>query len=89
MTDDEQSVPEAGNHGRRVAIVTGGGSGIGAASAVALAREGWTLVVAGRRVGPLTALVAEHPELGMDCGVADVTDPTSVHTLFASEVNKY
>ena len=89
MTDEEQSGPEAGTDGRRVAIVTGGGSGIGAASAVALAREGWTVVVAGRRVGPLTALVAEHSELGMDCGVADVTDPTSVHNLFARAVNKY
>ena len=69
--------------------MTGGGSGIGAASAVALARDGWTVVVAGRRVEPLTALVAEHPELGMDCGVADVTDPTSVHNLFARAVNKY
>jgi NAD(P)-dependent dehydrogenase (short-subunit alcohol dehydrogenase family) len=89
VTDEEQSVPEAGTDGRRVAIVTGGGSGIGAASAVALARAGWTVVVAGRRVGPLTALVAEHVELGMDCGVADVTDPTSVHNLFARAVNKY
>jgi NAD(P)-dependent dehydrogenase (short-subunit alcohol dehydrogenase family) len=89
VTDVEQSVPEAGTDGRRVAIVTGGGSGIGAASAVALARAGWAVVVAGRRVEPLTALVAEHAELGMDCGVADVTDPTSVHNLFARAVNKY
>ncbi len=89
MTDAEQSGSDAGSNGRRVAIVTGGGSGIGAASAVALARDGWTVVVAGRRVEPLTALVAEHAELGMDCGVADVTDPTSVHNLFARAVNKY
>ena len=89
MTDAEQSGPDADSAGRRVAIVTGGGSGIGAASAVALARDGWTVVAAGRRVEPLTALVAEHAELGMDCGVADVTDPTSVHNLFARTVNKY
>ncbi|HEY5785516.1 MAG TPA: SDR family oxidoreductase [Microlunatus sp.] len=89
MTDGKQSGSEVGANGRRVAIVTGGGSGIGAASAVALARDGWTVVVAGRRVEPLTALVAEHAELGMDCGVADVTDPTSVHNLFARAVNKY
>lgn len=89
MTDAEQTGADAAATDRRVAIVTGGGSGIGAASAVALAQEGWTVVVAGRRVEPLTALVAEHPELGMDCGVADVTDPTSVHNLFARTVNKY
>jgi NAD(P)-dependent dehydrogenase (short-subunit alcohol dehydrogenase family) len=89
VTDAEQSGPDADSAGRRVAIVTGGGSGIGAASAVALARDGWTVVAAGRRVEPLTALVAEHAELGMDCGVADVTDPTSVHNLFARTVNKY
>ena len=84
VTDVRADGPEPAD-GRRVAIVTGGGSGIGAASAVALARDGWTVVVAGRRVEPLTALVAEHADLGMDCGVADVTDPTSVHNLFARD----
>lgn len=70
-------------------MVTGGGSGIGAASAVALAGAGWTVVVAGRRPKPLTALVAEHAELGLDCCVTDVTDPTSVHDLFARTVSRY
>ena len=75
--------------GQRIAIVTGGGSGIGAASALALARDGWTVVVAGRRSEPLTTLVAEHPELDLDCCVTDVTDPTSVHNLFARTVTRY
>ena len=69
--------------------MTGGGSGIGAASAVALGQAGWTVVLAGRRPEPLTALVAEHPELGMDCCVTDVTDPKSVHNLFARTVSRY
>lgn len=69
--------------------MTGGGSGIGAASALALAEDGWTVVVAGRRSDPLTTLVAEHPELDLDCCVTDVTDPTSVHNLFARTVTRY
>jgi NAD(P)-dependent dehydrogenase (short-subunit alcohol dehydrogenase family) len=87
VTDLQTSGPSAEQ--RRIAVVTGGGSGIGAASAVALAQDGWTVVVAGRRVEPLTALVAEHADLDMDCCVTDVTDPTSVHNLFARTVNRY
>jgi NAD(P)-dependent dehydrogenase (short-subunit alcohol dehydrogenase family) len=86
----QQSVGAASSAGpQRIAIVTGGGSGIGAASAVALARDGWTVVVAGRRPDPLAALVAEHADLGMDGCVTDVTDPTSVDDLFARTVSRY
>ena len=40
----------------RTAIVTGGGSGIGAACATALAGAGWTVAIVGRRPEPLHEL---------------------------------
>ena len=69
----------------KVALVTGGGSGIGKASALALAREGFALVVAGRRPEPLNAVVREIEEMqGKALAVAtDVGDPASVEHLFA------
>jgi NADP-dependent 3-hydroxy acid dehydrogenase YdfG len=45
--------------GKRVAWVTGGGSGIGEAGAEALAADGWTIVVSGRRNEALDAVVAK------------------------------
>jgi NAD(P)-dependent dehydrogenase (short-subunit alcohol dehydrogenase family) len=69
----------------KVALVTGGGSGIGKASALALAREGFAVVVAGRRPEPLDAVVAEIERMQVKAlGVpTDVSDPASVEALFA------
>jgi len=69
----------------KVALVTGGGSGIGKASALALAREGFAVVVAGRHPEPLNAVVGEIEKMqGKALGVpTDVSDPASVEALFA------
>jgi NAD(P)-dependent dehydrogenase (short-subunit alcohol dehydrogenase family) len=68
----------------KVALITGGGSGIGKASALALAREGFAIVVAGRRPEPLAAVVNEIESMqGKALGVpTDVSDPASVENLF-------
>jgi NAD(P)-dependent dehydrogenase (short-subunit alcohol dehydrogenase family) len=75
----------------KVALVTGGGSGIGKASALALAKEGFAVVVAGRRPEPLQAVVAEIEGLqGKALGVpTDVGNPDSVRALFAKTKETY
>ncbi len=73
---------------RRVALVTGAGSGIGRAVAVALVRGGWSVVLAGRR--PET-LEESAREAGGECLImrTDVTDSSSVSALFANIANRY
>lgn len=74
MTTDHQSQ-------EKVAIVTGAGSGIGAASARALSDHGYRVVLAGRRLGHLNSVVASctGPSLAVE---TDVTDPDAVAHLF-------
>lgn len=76
---------------QRVAIVTGGGSGVGAAAAHALAGDGWTVVLAGRRKEALKAVVAEGAGLPGELFAVptDVTDERSVRDLFAATVERY
>ena len=73
---------------QKVALVTGAGSGIGKASAIALAKAGFSVVLAGRRADALEAVAKE---IGKDAlAVAtDVGDPKSVANLFAKTKEKF
>ena len=75
----------------KIALVTGGGSGIGKASALALAEEGFAVVVAGRRPEPLQAVVGEiESKQGRALGVpTDVGNPEAVRDLFAKTKRTY
>jgi NAD(P)-dependent dehydrogenase (short-subunit alcohol dehydrogenase family) len=66
----------------KVALVTGGGSGIGRAVALALEAEGWEVAVAGRRREPLE-------ETGLFAVPADVRDPGAVRALFAAVKERF
>jgi NAD(P)-dependent dehydrogenase (short-subunit alcohol dehydrogenase family) len=75
----------------RVAVITGAGSGIGRAVALALGREGFAIILAGRRRDPLEATAAEGTAAGAPALVVptDVSDPSSVRALFESVREKF
>src|SRR5476649_2893280 len=70
----------------KIALVTGAGSGIGRAVALGLLQDGFTLVLAGRRIAPLNDLVHAAESAGQRAlaVVTDVRDPESVDALFAT-----
>ncbi len=75
--------------GRKVAIVTGAGSGVGRAVAVALAEAGYAVALAGRRLEALEETVAAMGDAPSLAVPTDVTDPESVRALFAATVEKF
>lgn len=74
----------------KVAIVTGAGSGIGKAAALALLKDGYNVVLAGRRLEPLTEVIAlsgaEHRARAVS---TDVSDPESVKALFDAALQAF
>lgn len=75
---------------KRIAIVTGAGSGIGKAASFALVQDGWSVALVGRRAEPLQAL-AGHPraEGRAHAFPCDVTDPVAVKALFEAVVTRF
>jgi NAD(P)-dependent dehydrogenase (short-subunit alcohol dehydrogenase family) len=69
----------------KVALITGGGTGIGKAAALALAKDGYAIVLAGRRKEPLQTAEAEVKKLGANALAipTDVGKPDQVKALFA------
>ena len=75
----------------KVAIVTGAGSGIGKRTTLALLEEGYSVVLAGRRVEALESTVREAGASGSRALVVptDVSDPASVRALFAKTKERF
>src|SRR5262249_31828074 len=75
----------------KIAVGRGAGTGVGKAVALALAREGYTVVLAGRRQDKLEETASEAKSAGGATLVVptDVADPASVRALFAKTKEKF
>jgi len=75
----------------KVALISGAGTGIGAATATAFAAQGARVMLCGRRREPLEAMVAHIRAQGGDAGwvQADVTDEASVDRAVAATVERF
>ena len=80
-------MPEPAN--RKVAVITGGGSGIGLAIARALAHAGFSVVITGRSEARLKAAVVLCGHENITSFPCDVTDPHSVEKLFSWVRDRY
>ena len=74
----------------KVAIVTGAGSGIGKAAALALLADGYSVVLAGRRLEPLQETIKQSGAGNRGLAVpTDVSNQASVQSLFAATVKAF
>ena len=76
---------------RKVALVTGAGTGVGRAVTLALMREGYAVVLAGRRKELLDTVAKEGAQTPGEAltVAADVADPASIRALFAKAKDNY
>ncbi len=79
------------SHSRKVALVTGAGSGIGRAVSLSLLGAGYQVVLAGRRLQTLTETAAQAGEHQANAlaVASDVSDPDSVTALFAQTQTRF
>jgi NAD(P)-dependent dehydrogenase (short-subunit alcohol dehydrogenase family) len=74
----------------RIAIVTGAGSGIGRAAALALLQDGWSVALVGRRREPLETLASDSAAGDrVFAAPCDVADAQAVAKLFASVQERF
>ncbi|HEX4365999.1 MAG TPA: SDR family oxidoreductase, partial [Rhodopila sp.] len=75
----------------KIAVITGAGSGIGRATALALRADGFSVVLAGRRAGMLehTAALAKATPAQMLVVPTDISDPASIGALFDAVRSTY
>jgi NAD(P)-dependent dehydrogenase (short-subunit alcohol dehydrogenase family) len=76
---------------KKIALVTGAGTGIGKSAALALARRGFSVVLTGRRKEPLEAAAAEIKVLGAEtlARACDISDAAEVKALFAETLHVF
>lgn len=82
--NNRETLPLAGRH----AVVTGAGSGIGAAIALELAKLGANLTLVGRRAEPLQSVCAQLAGHGHGVAVADITDHAGIAAALAAAVGE-
>ncbi|GAA6005169.1 SDR family oxidoreductase [Rhodotorula paludigena] len=87
------AAPARSNATQRTACVTGASSGIGRASAVALAKAGWTVIVSGRRADELDETIRQARQESADAELlavpGDLGKPEDVDTLFQTIKERY
>ena len=77
------------NQKHKVAIITGGGSGIGRAAAIALGRSGYKLALLGRREDKLHETSSIIADCQVLCIPTDISDQESVQSAFRRVVLKF
>ncbi len=73
----------------KTAIVTGGGSGVGRAVALAFGRDGYKVLITGRRQEPLDETIALQAEASMTAFPADVSRESDVDALFSHAKSQF
>lgn len=85
------TVPAPGGNAGRVALVTGGGTGIGRATALELARTGARIAICGRRSEPLERTRAELEAAGAECLAVqvDIREPDQAESLVEQVLERF